>query len=77
MECPVNPRLKKAEYAVRGAIPQRAGQISADLASGRGEYPFSSVLSCNVGNPQSLGQAPLTYCRQILVCTEYPQVRAL
>lgn len=29
-------------------------------------------MSCNIGNPQQLGQPPLTYVRQMLALMEYP-----
>ena len=34
------------------------------------------VIYCNIGNPQALGQKPLTYVRQILALTEWPELIA-
>ncbi|MGA9118717.1 MAG: aminotransferase class I/II-fold pyridoxal phosphate-dependent enzyme [Bacteroidota bacterium] len=59
----LNPRLRKAEYAVRGPIVQRAQELEA---AGR------KVIYCNIGNPQALKQKPLTYLRQVLSLVEYP-----
>ena len=70
----ISPHVKKAEYAVRGDIVVRAGQISKELKSGK-KFPFEDVVMCNIGNPQSLGQKPITFYRQVLAICDYPQVR--
>lgn len=61
-----------AQYAVRGAIVIRAGEIKADLQNKRGSYPFDKVIMCNIGNPQALRQKPLTFHRQVLAELLYP-----
>lgn len=71
----IDQRVVKAEYAVRGEIVRRASIIEDELQSGKGSYPFSKVVWCNIGNPQILGQQPITYFRQVLCLCEYPQVR--
>jgi len=61
---------------VRGEIVRRAQQIAEDLAKGKGDsYPFEKVVWCNIGNPQILGQKPITYFRQVLSLCEYSEVR--
>lgn len=71
----ITQRVVKAEYAVRGEIVRRASVIEEELQSGKGSaYPFSKVVWCNIGNPQILGQQPITYFRQVLCLCEYPQV---
>lgn len=59
------PAVLKAEYAVRGAIPTRAQELEAQ---GR------RIIYCNIGNPQSLGQKPLTWLRQVLSLCEWPEL---
>ncbi len=59
----VNPHVLKMEYAVRGPIPQRAAELKRQ---GR------EIIPCNIGNPQALGQSPLTYFRQVLALVEDP-----
>jgi alanine transaminase len=71
----INPKVKEAEYAVRGAITQRAAEIEKEINAGKGNYPFDKVLYCNIGNPQQLDQKPIAYPRQLLACCEYPEVR--
>ncbi|KAG5484887.1 hypothetical protein LSCM4_07660 [Leishmania orientalis] len=70
--CHLNPRVVEAEYAVRGLIPSRADEIKVDLAAGRGAYSFDSLVYCNIGNPQSLGQMPLTFHRQVMALVDAP-----
>ena len=53
----------ETEYAVRGPIVARAGEL---------EKAGREIIYCNIGNPQSLGQKPLTWNRQILALCEYP-----
>ncbi|MDY0003984.1 MAG: aminotransferase class I/II-fold pyridoxal phosphate-dependent enzyme, partial [Polyangia bacterium] len=59
----LNVKLLKAEYAVRGPIVQRAQELEA---MGR------EIIYCNIGNPQALGQRPITCLRQLLCLLEYP-----
>lgn len=61
----VNPLIKNVEYAVRGKLAIRAEEIRTDLESGKGNYAFDKVVSCNIGNPQQLNQAPITFFRQV------------
>jgi aspartate/methionine/tyrosine aminotransferase len=60
----LNRDLLRAEYAVRGAITNRAQELEAQ---GR------KIIYCNIGNPLAFpAQRPLTYLRQILSLLEYP-----
>ena len=58
---PVNQNLVEMEYAVRGAIPRRAKEMQR---AGR------TIYACNLGNPQALGQKPITFYRQVLTLLE-------
>jgi aspartate/methionine/tyrosine aminotransferase len=51
------------QYAVRGPIVARAAEL---------EKAGRRILYGNIGNPQALGQKPLTYIRQTLALCEYP-----
>jgi len=53
------------EYAVRGSIAKRAAELKR---LGR------SIIPCNIGNPQALGQPPLSFYRQVLSLIEYPEI---
>jgi len=65
--------VRNAKYAVRGAIVKRAYEIQADLIDcDKDKYPFSSIVFCNIGNPQAFISPPITFHRQVLACTMYP-----
>jgi aspartate/methionine/tyrosine aminotransferase len=51
------------EYAVRGPIVERAQEL---------EKQGREIIYCNIGNPQALGQKPITWMRQLLALCEYP-----
>jgi aspartate/methionine/tyrosine aminotransferase len=59
----VSHAVRETQYAVRGAIVARAGEL---------ERQGRRIIYCNIGNPQSLGQRPLTFVRQVLALCEYP-----
>ena len=66
----MNQRVVQAEYAVRGAIAIRAEQLRHQLASGTAKgLAFDAITSCNIGNPQQLGQKPITFFRQVCINT--------
>ena len=55
--------VRKMEYAVRGQVVMRADDLKQ---SGK------DILFTNVGNPQAVGQAPITYYRQVLALCDLP-----
>ncbi|HET8725100.1 MAG TPA: aminotransferase class I/II-fold pyridoxal phosphate-dependent enzyme [Anaeromyxobacteraceae bacterium] len=59
----VSHAVRETQYAVRGAIVARAAEL---------ERQGRRIIYCNIGNPQSLGQAPLTALRQLLALCEWP-----
>ncbi len=59
----VSHAVRETQYAVRGAIVARAAEL---------ERQGQRIIYCNIGNPQSLGQRPLTFLRQVLALAEYP-----
>ena len=61
----INPSVIKMEYAVRGEIMDRAEELQVQLDAGD-RLPFDKIVACNIGNPQALGQKPLSYNRQVL-----------
>jgi alanine transaminase len=70
----INQNVIKAEYAVRGPIVIRASELQERLKNDPNSVPFEDVVLCNIGNPQSLGQKPLTFFRQILAICDYPEL---
>lgn len=70
----INRRIVDFQYAVRGPQAILAESLSLNLASNPN---FSKIIFCNIGNPQQLGQKPLTFFRQVLAAVEYPPLLSL
>ena len=66
--------LRHMDYAVRGKVVSAADRISDELqqSSGPSKYPFDHIVYTNIGNPHSLGQAPLTWPRQVMALVDLP-----
>ncbi|KAF3571199.1 hypothetical protein F2Q69_00060955 [Brassica cretica] len=62
----VSSQVLKCEYAVRGEIVNIAQKLQEDLKINKDAYPFDEIIYCNIGNPQSLGQQPITFFREVL-----------
>jgi aspartate/methionine/tyrosine aminotransferase len=61
----VGHAVRATEYAVRGPIVARAQEL---------ERQGREIIYCNIGNPQSLGQRPLTWVRQVVALAEWPEL---
>jgi alanine transaminase len=68
----LNPKVLNCEYAVRGEIVTLAQRLQQELQAKPGSKPFDEILYCNIGNPHSLGQQPITFFREVLALTDYP-----
>jgi hypothetical protein len=69
----MNQNIVEAHYAVRGEIVIRAMELDKHLREGA-KLPFTKMVYCNIGNPQQLGQKPITFCRQVAALCDYPEV---
>ncbi|KAI8147895.1 pyridoxal phosphate-dependent transferase [Fennellomyces sp. T-0311] len=69
----MNPHIRAMEYAVRGRLAIRSEEIRDELAAGK-KFPFDTVVSCNIGNPQQLNQKPITFFRQVVSLCENPEL---
>jgi alanine transaminase len=67
----INPHVKQAKYAVRGELAIKSEEYRAKLVEGE-KLPFEKIIPANIGNPQQLGQKPITFFRQVLSLVEYP-----
>ncbi|KAK4736252.1 hypothetical protein R3W88_010513 [Solanum pinnatisectum] len=70
----VNPKVLKCEYAVRGEIVNLAQKLQQDLKENPGSHTFDEILYCNIGNPQSLAQQPITFFREVLALCDHPLI---
>ena len=50
---------------MRGGIVIRADEIRKEMEHG-GKQPFDALVPWNIGNPQNLGQLPITFPREVL-----------
>ncbi|XP_060535868.1 alanine aminotransferase 1-like [Cylas formicarius] len=69
----LNPNIKVMEYAVRGPLVTRAGEIEKELEQGV-KKPFTEVIKANIGDCHAMGQVPLTFIRQVLALVTYPKL---
>ena len=63
----IGREVRECAYAVRGPIVARAQEL---------ERQGRRIIYCNIGNPQSLGQRPIPYLRQVLALCEWPELAA-
>jgi len=61
----LSPHVHKMQYAVRGPLVTKALNM---------EKQGEKILKCNIGNPQALGQRPLSYLRQTLALVTSPDL---
>ncbi|KAG5887845.1 hypothetical protein JTB14_005611 [Gonioctena quinquepunctata] len=69
----LNPCVKVMEYAVRGPLVIRAGEIEKELEQGV-KKPFKEVIKANIGDCHAMGQKPITFIRQVLALVGYPKL---
>ncbi|CAH7684543.1 pyridoxal phosphate-dependent transferase [Phakopsora pachyrhizi] len=73
----LNPAVIEAQYAVRGEIALKAEELRVRLSTdpkAKDQLGFDTIVNCNIGNPQQLGQKPITFSRQVACLTEYPEL---
>ena len=59
----MSQNVRRMQYAVRGTVVMKADALKAE---GR------DILYTNIGNPQAVGQPPITYYRQVLALCDLP-----
>jgi aspartate/methionine/tyrosine aminotransferase len=69
----ISQRVREAQYAVRGELVTLADQMQRDIDEGK-RTDFNKIIFCNIGNPQAVGQKPITFIRQVLSLVEYPEI---
>ena len=61
------------EYAVRGRVVIKAGELKARLEKGEA-LPFKELVYCNIGNPHAVRQQPITFYREVVSALYHPQL---
>ncbi|XP_053557904.1 alanine aminotransferase 2 [Bombina bombina] len=69
----MNPQVKAVEYAVRGPIVLKAGEIEKELQNGI-KKPFNEVIKANIGDAHAMGQQPITFLRQVVALCTFPEL---
>lgn len=69
----LNPQVKAVEYAVRGPIVIKAGDIERRLQQGV-KQPFTEVIKANIGDAHAMGQQPITFLRQVVALCCFPEL---
>ena len=69
----IGSNVQKTDYAIRGAIVQRADEITEMMRKGK-SMPYKKLLPCNIGNPLSLGQPTLTFDREVISASLNPSL---
>ena len=69
----LSPAVKNVQYAVRGKIVIRAGELERDLKQGISK-PFERVIRANIGDCHATGQKPITFLRQVMALCSYPEL---
>jgi alanine transaminase len=69
----VSLAVREMQYAVRGRLLDRAAELEAQLKAGA-SLPFNRTVKCNIGNPQALGQKPLSFVRRTLSLLINPEL---
>ena len=69
-----NKNAREAKYAVRGEIVAKATEYANQLKAGKAGLPFDRVVFCNIGNPQQLGQKPISFFRQVIALCDFPDI---
>ncbi|XP_055332703.1 alanine aminotransferase 1-like [Paramacrobiotus metropolitanus] len=65
----INQDIRKMEYAVKGPLVVRAGEIEKEISAGIAK-PFETVIRANIGDCHAMGQPKVTYPRQVMaLCT--------
>ncbi|CAL4916471.1 unnamed protein product [Urochloa decumbens] len=71
----LNPKvLALADHLGCDAITRRAECIQKEIETKPGSHPFDEILYCNLSNPQSMGQKPIKFFREVLALCDYPHL---
>lgn len=69
----MNGLIRNMKYAVRGKLVLRAQEIQQEISQNPNHnFSFDEVIFCNIGNPQAMGQKPLTFPSQVLSVLHFP-----
>ncbi|POS85377.1 hypothetical protein EPUL_001554 [Erysiphe pulchra] len=70
----INPHLRDVQLNFREQLDILSEEYEANSLNNDTFLPFNRVVSANIGNPQKLGQKPITFFRQVLSILQYPDL---
>ncbi|KAL5225370.1 hypothetical protein ABZP36_012009 [Zizania latifolia] len=71
----LNPKVVAlADHHLAGRVARRAQSMQEDLESNPASHPFKEIIYCNHSNPQSQGQQPNKFFREVLALCDYPHL---
>ncbi|RCV11792.1 hypothetical protein SETIT_2G214800v2 [Setaria italica] len=68
----INPKVKIFNYEPCGEIVRHAERLQLEMDENPDSLPFPEIIHCNLGNPQVLGQRPVTFFREVLSPCDNP-----
>jgi len=69
----LGPGILESSYLIRGCVLHRAGELRELKEKGE-KLPFENFYPLHYGNPQLLGQPPITFIRQVIAACFYPSL---
>jgi predicted PurR-regulated permease PerM len=69
----INQNLVKSENAIQGELSLIGEQMQKEIDEGK-RQDFDKIVFSNIGNPQAVGQKPITFYRQVLSLLEHPDL---
>ncbi|KAL6846187.1 hypothetical protein ACP4OV_023635 [Aristida adscensionis] len=71
----INPKVRIFNYEPCGEIAKEAEKrLQQEIKENPDSHPFQEIISCNLGNPQALGQRPITFFREVLSLCDNPSL---
>lgn len=71
----LNPKvLALADHHLGGLVARRAQSMQQELDANPASHPFSEIIYCNHNNPQSQGQQPNKFFREVLALCNHPHL---
>ncbi|KHJ30490.1 putative alanine aminotransferase [Erysiphe necator] len=70
----INSHDKDVRFNFQGDFDSHPREYRAGLPNNDNFLPFNQNICANVGNPQKLGQKPITFFRQVLSLLQYPHL---
>ncbi|KAL6641153.1 hypothetical protein ACP70R_019334 [Stipagrostis hirtigluma subsp. patula] len=68
----LNPKVLAVADHLGDGIARRAQRMQEELATNPGLHPFDEIIYCNLSNPQSMGQRPNKFFREVLALCDHP-----